>query len=371
MSVEHTIYPGLDREFQRELDSFFAGTEVAGELEELREFPGGDPRSIYRLLGDAGLLAPSWPVRYGGRGLGQLQECQLIDGLVRAGCPDTLYITSLQVTGNVLLHHASEDLRSRFLPEFAGGRRFASVLFSELSAGSDLAGIATTGVPADSGDWLVSGHKVWTARTPLATDALCVFRSDGPGTRYDSLALALISLEDPRVRIRALETLGSECLHEVFLDAVPVAADRIIALPGQAWPIVSGSISYERTGFDYVARAGRWLSLCRPSDPADAVEFALLGDRYQHTRFLAFQVAELVDRGVRDDSDAALVKLLSSELAQDCAYFAEKVVAPNSDAVSRAVDEAPGLSISAGASEILIDLVASTLPDSGLFGVDR
>lgn len=341
------------KSFWSELCDFF------GDLEnlELIAAADADPRELYRRMGGLRLLAPDWPERYGGRGYGQVEACLLLEAMGLAGCPDTLYVTSVQVAGNVVLHHGSDALKEEFLPSVAAGERFASVLFSEFATGSDLAGISARGAASARGDWLVSGTKTWSARTPFATDLLCAFRTDDEGSRYEGLSLALVPATAPGVQITRLSTLGDEAFHEIRLDDVPVCAYRLVGPPGGAWPVLSGSISFERTGFDYLARAARWLDLC-----VDSAETRCLEERYQAARFLAYRTAERVDRHGRDDGEAALVKLLCSELAQDCAYL----LAKQTGSLDSAVREAPGLTISAGVSEVLIDLVASALPDSAL-----
>ncbi|MET9260824.1 acyl-CoA dehydrogenase family protein [Amycolatopsis sp. NPDC004079] len=354
--VKNSISLALDdrqKSFLAELCDFFGDSENL----ELLARADADPRELYRRMGDLRLLAPDWPERYGGRGYGQVEVCLLLEAMGLAGCPDTLYVTSVQVAGNVVLHHGSDALKEEFLPGAAAGERFASVLFSEFATGSDLAAISTHGAAFARGDWLVSGTKAWSARTPFATDLLCAFRTGDEGSRYEGLSLALVPAADPGVQITALSTLGDEAFHEIRLDDVPVCADRLVGPPGGAWPVLSGSISFERTGFDYLTRAARWLNLC-----ADSAEARCLEERYQAARFFAYRTAERVDRNGRDDGEAALVKLLCSELAQDCAYL----FANQTGSLDSAVREAPGLTISAGASEVLIDLVASALPDSAL-----
>ncbi|MBB5857484.1 acyl-CoA dehydrogenase family protein [Amycolatopsis umgeniensis] len=354
--------------FNDELDEFFADPMVGALIATLRDDPAADPRPLYRRLGRAGLLAPSWPSRYGGRESGQVAACRLLEAIGMAGCPDTLYVTTMQVVGTVLVEHADEALKDRLLPELAAGNRFASVLFSEFDAGSDLVGMAVEGVAEPGGGWRVSGRKTWSVHTPFADDALCAFRvATGNEHVYDGFALGLLPLDAEGVRINALPTLGAEAFHEVELTDVLIPPENLVGEPGAAWPIISGSISSERTGFDYLSRAYRWLTLADESG-LDARETAPLWDRYHAARFHAYEVAERTDVFGREDADAALVKLVCSELAQRCAYLvADRLQSPR-DALDVSIREAPGLTMSAGASEVLIDLVATALPATALDG---
>jgi alkylation response protein AidB-like acyl-CoA dehydrogenase len=366
---------GRQLDLAGELASLFARRDVADLARDLRCDPAADPRPLYRLLGGERLLAPHWPQEYGGRGYGQVEACQVLEALGHAGVGDTLYVTSVQVVGGVVLHHGDDRARRRFLPPLASGEAFASVLYSEEQAGSDLAAIRTSGTPDGQGGWRLDGRKVWSARTPLATDALCLFRTGDPARRgYDDLALALAPLDADGVRITPIPSLGAECFHEIRLEGVRVDAERVVARPGDAWPVISGAISYERTGFDYLTRAWRWLTAARvcwtDDEDLDRLEVA-----YHAARYLAYQEAERVDEHGIDDVAAAVVKLACSELAQRCAYCAAERSgwmagwAPQAAAfrvLEEAWREAPGLTLSAGPSEMLVDLASTSLPSSAL-----
>jgi alkylation response protein AidB-like acyl-CoA dehydrogenase len=353
------------REFFDEVSSFFESTPIRALTQQLQTASQPDPRELYHRLGEQRLLAPSWPEQFGGRGLGQVEACLLLEALGASGCTDTLYITSIQVVGNIVLEHGSEQLKNELLGGLASGSRFASVLYSEYEAGSDLAGLATVGVQGET-DWVISGRKTWTAQTAYATDALIAFRSDGQfATRYDGLSLAMIAMDQPGIRIVPTPTLSDEVLNVVHLHNVHAPVESTLGPPGRAWPILMGSISYERTGFDYLARAQRWLRLCHPLRELAGVR--RLDERFKAARFLAYLTAEAVDIYGRHDGQAALIKLICSQIAQEIAYLlAECGGALPSDELWRAIREAPGLTISAGSSEVLIDLIAANLPDNAL-----
>lgn len=75
----------------------------------------------------------------------------------------------------------------------------------------------------------------------------------------------------PGREITALPALGDEAFHKILLDCVPIHADRLVGPPGGAWPMLSGSISCERTGFAYLARAEVLIDLAASVLPDSAL----------------------------------------------------------------------------------------------------
>src|SRR5262249_38061161 len=129
-----------------------------------------DPRPVYRRLGQQRLLAPHWPVKYGGRGGDPRGAALGGEGLGRAGGPGTLVVLSVQIVGTFLLTAGSDAQRRRLLPALAAGQRLATVLYTEPQAGSDLAALRTEAVAQPGGGWSLYGRKVYSVGASAADE---------------------------------------------------------------------------------------------------------------------------------------------------------------------------------------------------------
>jgi alkylation response protein AidB-like acyl-CoA dehydrogenase len=65
-----------------------------------------------------------------------------------------------------------EETKTRFVGPAVRGEEIWCQLFSEPTAGSDVAGIRTRAV-RDGCDWVINGQKVWTSGAITAISASC------------------------------------------------------------------------------------------------------------------------------------------------------------------------------------------------------
>src|SRR4051812_42756424 len=63
----------------------------------------GDVRPLYRILGEHGLLATTWPRTCGGRDADFVESVVLVEELVRRGVPISLHYITVHIVGSLLL----------------------------------------------------------------------------------------------------------------------------------------------------------------------------------------------------------------------------------------------------------------------------
>ncbi|RKS08407.1 alkylation response protein AidB-like acyl-CoA dehydrogenase [Nocardiopsis sp. Huas11] len=344
--------------------------EASGEAEP-------DVRALYRLLGETGLLAVDWPTAYGGRaGCGAAEAAVVAEELVRAGVPDTLHVNTIQIVGRFLLSTGTHRQRHRWLPGLARGETFACVLYTEPGAGSDLGALQTAAEPVEDG-YRLTGVKSFSVKADLADVALCAARTSTGAGRYQGLSLFMVPMDADGVRRSTLDGITDESFHRVELDGVHVGGDTLVGTEGQGWSLLLDALALERTGLDYALRARRWFGAALsgpapigPGNDAAVAETGRLGARINAAHWLARRVLEDQEEGGVDGAAAAVAKYCASETAQEVAHWAASVHGSgphgclSSDlhaAVDAAYREAPGLTLSAGTSEIMLDIVAAEL----------
>ncbi|TQN28382.1 hypothetical protein FHX37_3719 [Haloactinospora alba] len=335
----------------------------------------GDARDLYRHLGRSGILAPSWPAEFGGRDADFTATVALLEEMVRHGIPQSLYYISVQIIGSLILQAGSEEQKRRLLPQLAGGELTACVLFTEPEHGSDLAGITTHAVPDDDGTgWTINGRKTYNLKSAYADVALCAVRTDERQSRYEGLTLFLLPLGDPGVSVRPLPSLSDEQFHDIGLSGVRAGPEAVVGGVGSGWPLITRMFAAERNGLDYYARARHWLELAseridrdgRTPSETELGELARLRAKLEASRLLACRTLQSLHSGESDIAQASLAKWHCSETAQEIAWWVfetlgPQVLDPDADpgtlTLEAAYREAPGLTVSGGASEVLLDIV--------------
>jgi alkylation response protein AidB-like acyl-CoA dehydrogenase len=349
-----------------------------------------DPRGLYALLGSRRLLAPAWPIAYGGRGLTPHHQAAVVRGLVEAGVSETLHTLSVQIAGAFLLGAANRAQRASILPDLAAGRSFATVLYSEPDVGSDLAALTTSAARDPAGGWRVTGRKVYSVKTRCADFGLVAARTSVEASRYLGISLLCVPLNAAGVEVNTLASVADEQFTDVTLDGVWVSDAAVIGRVGHAWPLITEALALERTGVDYHAKATRWLALWR--EYVDSVHRGPdAGQRVQVARMLTnIEAADLfADRcltqlatGRVDPVLAAMTKLWCADTAREVAWWCTEEAGPDAlwkaandtGRIESAYREAPGLTISAGTAEMMLEVVAgSGLPSPGgdLAGFDE
>jgi alkylation response protein AidB-like acyl-CoA dehydrogenase len=208
----------------------------------------------HQSLYDAGFFGLSWPKEIGGHQLPTVYEVIVDDELAKAGAPPR---PSLGYLVQGILHHGSEDIRSRLLPGIVNGRDRWCQGFSEPEAGSDLASLRTI-AERDGDDYVISGHKVWTSYSDAADWCLVLARTDPDVPRHKGISAFRVSMNQAGViqkPLRMINGITREFGEVLFAEARAPAAD-MIGDPGEGWRLAMTVVSHEREPGElgYVAR---------------------------------------------------------------------------------------------------------------------
>ncbi|MFC9433170.1 acyl-CoA dehydrogenase family protein [Nocardia sp. NPDC057030] len=360
-------------EFAAEVDEVLGAPQTARLLAEIarrRDGMDGDPRELYRHLGRAGILAPAWPVEYGGRAADFTATVTLLEKLVAHRIPQNLYCISVLNVGSLILAAGSEQQRQTLLPAMASADLTACILFTEPDHGSDLAGITTTAVRADTG-WVINGRKTYNLKSAYADFALCAVRTDPQGSPYEAISLFLVPLDAQGVVVRPLPSLADEQFHDIWFTDVHVAEDALFGAVGAGWSLITQMFAAERTGLDYYARGKHWLDVVTERLAEDGARTGPVGadlarhrTRIEASGLLSCQVMQNLQDGNADIAESSFAKWHCSETAQRIAWWAFDTLGldllePGNPVLEAAFREAPGMTISGGASEVMLDIVSS------------
>lgn len=285
------------------------------------------------------LLAPAWPVEYGGRGLTPFEQFALFEELGYALAP-RLTTVSVDLVGPVLIHYGTDDQRRQHLPAIANDAAVWSQGFSEPLSGSDLTSLRTR---ADrNGDvYVVNGQKIWTSMVHVSNWIILLARTGDQESRGRGLSLLIVPTDSPGIEIRPLvDATGERMLNEVFFDSVQVPVQNLVGEENEGWRYATTLLQYERGDALLVGQFRRLLD-----DLERAVRDGCYGRRNGTTRAtlaqseIDLQVGRLITldvvtkyaRGLVPDMEASMVKLFMTEAFQRLGDAARRLTGLHGD----------------------------------------
>jgi alkylation response protein AidB-like acyl-CoA dehydrogenase len=239
-----------------------------------------DYEQWYPVFAASGLVAPTWPVAYGGLGL-STQEARAVEAELRPLNLGRLNPLGLNNTAAALFAFGTEEQRLRYLPPIVRNEEKWCQLFSEPGAGSDLASLATR-AERDGDTWFVTGQKVWSTWADRSDFAILLARTDRDAPKREGITYFLVDLHQSGVDVRPLRHMGGEVdFSEVFLDRAAVPDAARVGEPGQGWRVANATLSGERQmvagagsgGVDRIGGRGaeHVITLARVHAPGDGI----------------------------------------------------------------------------------------------------
>jgi alkylation response protein AidB-like acyl-CoA dehydrogenase len=199
-------------------------------------------------LGLAGWSAPALPINAHGKGLTRndaIQVAQAIADFGALGAPNGL---GLLLAAPTIATHGTQSQIDRYVQAIVTGQESWCQLFSEPSAGSDLAGLQTRAI-RDGDEWIVNGQKVWTSNGQKANMGMLLARTDPDVPKHQGITYFACPMVQPGVDIRPLrEMTGRALFNEVFLTDARVPDEALIGEVNHGWAVANTTLANERAG---------------------------------------------------------------------------------------------------------------------------
>jgi len=207
-------------------------------------------------LADSGWAVPTWPVEWHGRGLSRSDGLTVHEAITEFGALASSGGLGTILAAPTIIVHGTDEQRRRYLRATAAGQVGWCQLFSEPSAGSDLAGLNTR-AELDGDEWVVNGQKVWTSAGQWADLGILLARTDPNVPKHQGITYFVCNMHQPGVDIRPLRELtGRAIFNEVFLTDVRVPADAAIGGINNGWAVANTTLMFERSGIGAGTVAG-------------------------------------------------------------------------------------------------------------------
>ena len=186
-----------------------------------------DP-SIFREMGEMGLLGTTIPEEYGGLGGSYVTYGLVAREVERV---DSGYRSMMSVQSSLVMYpiyaYGSEEQRQKYLPKLASGEMIGCFGLTEPDAGSDPAGMKTRAEKTENG-YKLSGSKMWISNAPIADVFVVWAKSEAHGNKIRGFILekGMKGLSAPKIENKM--SLRTSITGEIVMDGVEVSEDSLL-----------------------------------------------------------------------------------------------------------------------------------------------
>jgi alkylation response protein AidB-like acyl-CoA dehydrogenase len=261
----------------------------------------------------SGLATLQWPAQWGGAGLDADEAAEVTEVLAAAAMPLSLSDVGINLVGPALMAFGTSEQQQRHLPPIRNGTACWAQLFSEPEAGSDLASLRTTAVPAGDG-WEVTGQKVWSTYAHIADWGFLLARTGTRAERHRGISAFLVPMDALGITVRPLrEITGDADFNEVFLDSVYLDSQALVGGVGSGWRVAMDLLAVERqvTGRNIISLRAEMDRLAALLTVEPTEDLALLAGELCADISAVLALGETTPQ---PDGGAAMTKIAFSEL---------------------------------------------------------
>ncbi|MDO9306278.1 MAG: acyl-CoA dehydrogenase family protein, partial [Mesorhizobium sp.] len=218
-----------DERMMRDAAAAFAADKLAPRVEDMYLNETSDP-SIFREMGEAGLLGITVPEEYGGLGASYVTYGLVAREVERV---DSGYRSMMSVQSSLVMYpiqaYGSEEQRRKYLPKLASGEFIGCFGLTEPEAGSDPGGMKTRAEKTANG-YRLNGAKMWISNAPIA-DVFVVWAKMKTDDGRDEirgfvLEKGMKGLSAPKIEGKL--SLRASITGEVVMDNVFVPEENVL-----------------------------------------------------------------------------------------------------------------------------------------------
>jgi len=317
--VRDSVYEFADREIR----------QLVREMDEQQKIP----RPLIDKLFALGVMGIEIPESHGGGGAGFFHAVLAVESLSRVD-PSIGVLVDVQNTlvVNALLRWGSDDQKRLHLPRLASSSVGAYAL-SEAGSGSDAFAMASRATRHASGDWVLTGRKLWITNA-LEADLFLVFANADPAAGYRGVTAFLVERgaggftvgkKEDKLGIRA----SSTC--ELIFEDCRVPAASVLGEAGKGYKVAIETLNEGRIGIGAqmigvaqgaLAAATAYVKdrhqFGKPLAEFQGIQFQLAQARTETeaARLMVYNAARLKDAGHDIANEGAMAKLFSSQVAE-------------------------------------------------------
>ena len=324
LSDDHQAVQDAVREFvQAEIAPHAAAWDKSGQ------FPAAQLRGLAAL----GCYGVAVPTEYGGAGLDYLALALMIEEIAAGdGATSTIVSVNNCPVCSILMAFGNEDQKQRFLKPLARGEMLGAFCLTEPHVGSEAGGLKTSAV-LEGDEYVLNGVKQFITSGKNGDVAIVMAVTDKAAGKRGISAFLVPTTTSGYVVARVENKMGQHASDtaQILFDNCRVPAANRIGDEGQGLKIALSGLEGGRIGIASqalgMARAAFEVALAYSKDRQafgvpifqhQAVQFKLadMATQIEATRQLIWHAACLKDVGRPCLKEAAMAKLMASEMAE-------------------------------------------------------
>jgi len=315
----------------------FADNEVRPLSREMDEH-AKMPRELIDKLFELGIMGIEVPESHAGAGASFFHSVLAVEALSRVD-PSIAVLVDVQNTLviNAILRWGSESVKHRYLPKLASSVVGAYCL-SEAGSGSDAFALTTRGV--ERGDtYVLTGRKLWITNANEA-DLFIVFANVNPEAGYRGITAFLVERGTPGFTVGKKEDklgIRASSTCELLFEDCDVPASAVLGEVGKGYKVAIETLNEGRIGigaqmvglaqgaFDHTVKyVKERKQFGKTIADFQGVQFQLarMAIEVETARLLVYNAARLRDAGLPFLQEAAMCKIVSSEVAESVTSMA-------------------------------------------------
>lgn len=350
---------------------------VAAECDVHSKFPV----EVFEAAWELGLVTPCIEEKYGGAGLGEIDNVLLTEELAYGCTGIQTSITANTLAATPIMIAGSEDQKKKYLGMLAREPVFAAYAITEPAAGSDAAGIQTRARKVGD-EWVLNGQKCFITNASLARWYV-VFATTSPEGRHKNIMAFIVDRDTPGLSIGKKEDKMGQRASDtatVILEDVKVPAANVLAGEGEGFKVAMQT--FDRTRPDIGAGACGIMRRAMEESIRYALERKTFGTaianhqavqfliaemaiKYEATRLMVHKAAWMIDKGSRNSIVASYSKAFGADAAMQVATDAVQVFGGNGYMreypVEKLMRDAKVLQIYEGTSQVQRMVIAKNL----------
>ncbi|MDX8493049.1 acyl-CoA dehydrogenase family protein [Mesorhizobium sp. VK22B] len=339
------------------------------------------PRPILRRMGQLGFFGIRYPADYGGADMDSVASTVFAEELGRStygGVADAILVHT-DMASLYVFHDGTKAQRARWMPSIIRGEAITAVAITEPDAGSDVKAIRTRAL-RDGDFYVLDGTKLYITNGVHA-DLYCVAAKTDPSAGSNGITMFLVEKGTPGFSVaRELDKSGwrSSDTAELVFDCCRIPAENVLGVEGQGFYSIMRNFQNERLVLAAMAigmaeaAIDITLSYVKTRRAFGGVlwemqairqRLAMLSAKVEAGRGFLYATAW---RMAADDDclrEISMLKAICGELVNEvlyaCAQFHGAMGVMRESPIERIARDARVLSIAGGATEVMLEVVAS------------